>query len=246
VSRYKLTIEYDGTPYVGWQRQDSGPTVQAALEAAARAYCGAKVAVFCAGRTDAGVHASGQVAHVDIARGDPADTVRDAINSHLRDELITVLAASDVADGFHARFSATRRRYRYRILNRRPPPALDANRVWWVSTRLDAKSMAEATQVLLGHHDFSTFRATNCSSASPVKTLDRLDVTTDNDEIHVDVAARSFLYHQVRNFVGSLKLVGEGKWTMTDLRRALEAKDRTRGGPTAPPHGLCLTAVDYE
>lgn len=245
MTRYKLTIEYQGGPYVGWQRQDNGPTVQASIEDAVEAFCGERVTVQGAGRTDAGVHATGQVAHLDIVRPTDPGTVRDALNHHLKPQPIVILDAEEVDEDFHARFSARRRRYRYRIVNRRPSPALDRDFVWWVAPTLDDVAMREAASLLIGKHDFTSFRATQCGAKSPIKTLDRLDVGRDGDEIRVDAEARSFLHHQVRNLVGSLKLVGEGKWTARDLAGALAARDRTRGGPTAPARGLCLMAVDY-
>ena len=245
--RYKLTIEYDGTGLVGWQRQDNGPSVQAILEAAAAKLAGEPVVLAAAGRTDAGVHATGQVAHVDLPRAFRSDQVRDGLNFWLRGENapVVVLASTRVGDDFHARFSAVGRRYLYRIVDRRPPPVLDRFRVLWARRRLDAEAMHRAAQHLLGNHDFSTFRAAECQSASPVKTLDRLDVLRVGEEIRVTAWARSFLHHQVRNMVGSLRLVGEGKWSEADLLRALAACDRRQGGPTAPPHGLYLTEVIY-
>jgi tRNA pseudouridine38-40 synthase len=245
VTRYRLTVEYDGTGFVGWQRQDNGPSVQQALEEAVTAFCGESATVQGAGRTDSGVHATGQVAHVDIARDTDADTVCDALNFHLRPAPIAVLDAVAVGDDFHARFSATGRRYRYRILNRRPMPTLDRDRVWWVPVSLDATAMHAAAQTLVGRHDFTTFRAAICQAKSPVKTLQRLDVTRVGADIVVEAAARSFLHHQVRNMVGTLKLVGEGKWTAADLAGALAARDRAAGGPTAPAAGLYLTEVLY-
>jgi tRNA pseudouridine38-40 synthase len=245
VTRYRLTVEYDGTGFVGWQRQDNGPSVQQALEEAVTAFCGESATVQGAGRTDSGVHATGQVAHVDIARDTDADTVCDALNFHLRPAPIAVLDAVAVGDDFHARFSATGRRYRYRILNRRPMPTLDRDRVWWVPVSLDATAMHAAAQTLVGRHDFTTFRAAICQAKSPVKTLQRLDVTRVGADIVVEAAARSFLHHQVRNMVGTLKLVGEGKWTPADLAGALAARDRAAGGPTAPAAGLYLTEVVY-
>lgn len=244
--RYRLTLEYDGGPFVGWQRQDSGLGVQAVLEDAIRKLCGEEVLVYGAGRTDSGVHATGQVAHVDITKEFPADKVRDALNHHVRPHPVAVLVAEIVPEDFHARFSATKRAYLYRILNRRPQPVLDAGKVWWVAVPLDAAAMHDAAQALVGHHDFTTFRASECQSDSPVKTLDRLDVSRYGEEIHMIVEARSFLHHQVRNFAGTLKMVGEGKWRRRDLERALAAKDRAAGGPTAPPDGLYLTRVDYD
>jgi tRNA pseudouridine38-40 synthase len=245
--RYKLTVEYDGTPYVGWQWQDNGRSVQAALEAAIAAFAGHAVRVHCAGRTDAGVHALGQVVHVDLPDITRADTVRDAANAHLKlaGEPVAVIAAERVADDFEARFHATKRHYLYRILNRRAPAALDLNRVWVVHRRLDAEAMHEAAQHLVGRHDFTTFRAAECQADSPVRTLDRLDVSRRGDEIHVEASARSFLHHQVRSFVGSLERVGCGKWRPADMKAALEARDRARCGPLAPSSGLYLVRVDY-
>lgn len=245
MKRWKLTLEYDGQPFVGWQRQDNGPSVQAALERAVTAFCGETVTIFAAGRTDAGVHAAGQVAHVDIAKETTADTVRDALNFHLKPDPIAVLAAEAVSEDFHARFSATMRHYRYRVLNRRAPPALDRGRVWHVGTPLDAAAMHAAAQVLVGRHDFTSFRAVSCQADSPVKTLDALSVEAVGDEIHLQARARSFLHHQVRNIMGTLKLVGEGKWRSANVVAALAARDRGRAGPTAPPDGLCLMRVDY-
>ncbi len=243
--RVKLTIEYDGGPYVGWQRQENGRSVQEALEDAATKFALESVTVFGAGRTDAGVHALGQVAHIDLTRDWPADTVRDALNAFLKSEPIVVLAAEAVGDDFDARFSATARVYRYRICDRRPPLALDRDRLWWVSVPLDADAMHEAGQALVGHHDFTTFRAAGCQAKSPVKTVDRLSVTRERDEVTIEVAARSFLHNQVRSFAGSLKLVGDGKWTTDDVAAALAAADRTRCGPVAPAHGLYLVEVVY-
>jgi tRNA pseudouridine38-40 synthase len=245
MTRYKLTVEYDGAPFVGWQRQDNGASVQQALEDAVTGFCGETVLVEGAGRTDAGVHALGQVAHVDIEKETDAGTVRDALNYHLRGVPVSVLGAEAVDDDFHARFSAKERSYLYRILDRRPPPAVDQGRVWWVPVDLDAEAMHAAAQCLIGYHDFSTFRAAQCQADSPVKTLDDLRVTRAGDEIHIRARARSFLHHQVRNFAGTLRLVGEAKWSADDVAAALAAKDRTRGGPTAPPEGLYLVSVAY-
>ena len=243
--RYKLTLEYDGAPFVGWQRQANGPSVQEALEDAIFAFCAERVTLTGAGRTDAGVHAEGQVAHFDLARAQEPDTVRDALNAHLRPAPIAVLDAVQVADGFHARFDATRRHYVYHVINRRSPPALLRGRAWHVPQALDTRAMHEAAQALVGQHDFTTFRASECQAASPVKTLDRLDVSRAGDMILIEASARSFLHHQVRSMVGSLKLVGLGKWSARDLADALAAKDRAACGPVAPPDGLYLVRVDY-
>jgi tRNA pseudouridine38-40 synthase len=245
VPRYKITIEYDGTPFVGWQVQDNGPTVQGLLIAAIAAFTGEKVAVQGAGRTDAGVHALGQVAHFDLASERDPDKICDALNAHLRPHPIAVLAAEQVPATFDARFSATRRHYLYRIANRRADLTLERNRAWRYGRALDAAAMHAAAQRLVGNHDFTTFRAAECQAKSPVKTLDRLDVTRSREEIRVVAQARSFLHHQVRSMVGSLVLVGEGKWRADDLASALAARDRTACGPVAPPEGLYLVQVDY-
>lgn len=243
--RYKLTIEYDGGPFVGWQRQGLGISIQSELERAVEAFCGEAVRVNGAGRTDAGVHAEGQVAHIDLTRTWPTDTVRDAVNAHLRPSPIAVLSAEIVADDFDARFSAVERHYRYRILNRRAPATLERGRIWQVPRPLDADAMAEAAKVLLGRHDFTTFRSTECQAKSPVRTLDRLTVTRDGAVVTIEVSARSFLHNQVRSMTGSLALVGDGRWTAADLASALEARDRKACGPVAPPDGLALMRVDY-
>jgi tRNA pseudouridine38-40 synthase len=245
VTRWRITVEYDGTPFVGFQRQTNGPSVQAALEDAIRKFSGETVTVHCAGRTDAGVHALGQVCHFDLDRPREADTVRDAINAHLRPQPVAVLTAEEAGPDFHARLSAKGRAYRYRIVNRRAPLALDGHRAWLVQTPLDAGAMHAAAQRLIGKHDFSTFRASECQAKTPVKTLDALTVTRLGEEIDIEARARSFLHHQVRNMVGTLRLVGEGKWSADDVSAALEARDRARGGPTAPPDGLYLVAVTY-
>jgi len=243
--RYKLTIEYDGTPFAGWQWQEGTPTVQRVLTEAAAALCDHAVKVAGAGRTDAGVHALGQVAHVDLAKDWRADKLRDAINAHLRPHPVAVLAAEKADAGFDARFSAKKRHYLYRIVNRRADLALERARAWRVPRRLDADMMNAAAQRLIGKHDFTTFRSTECQAKSPVKTLDRLDVTRDGDEIRIETSARSFLHNQVRSMVGSLVLVGDGKWSAADLARALDARDRAACGPVAPPEGLYLVRVDY-
>jgi tRNA pseudouridine38-40 synthase len=243
--RYRLTLEYDGGPFVGWQRQAAGASVQGTVESAIEKLCGEQVTVTGAGRTDAGVHALGQVAHFDLAKHFEAGKVRDALNHYLRPAPIVVLDAAEVDGEFHARFSATSRHYLFRILNRRSPPALEEGRVWHVPHRLDPDAMQAAAQFLLGRHDFTTFRAAECQAQSPVKTLDRLDVSRRADEVHIQASARSFLHHQIRSFAGSLKLVGEGKWTPKDLKAALEARDRAACGPVSPPDGLYLVRVDY-
>jgi len=243
--RYKLTIEYDGGPFAGWQRQENGRSVQGSIEAALLALTGEAAAVRGAGRTDAGVHALAQVAHVDLGRDWDGDKLREALNAHLRPDPIAVLAAEVVPDGFDARFSAVRRHYLYRIVNRRAPLALDRERAWRVARPLDAEAMHQAAQVLVGTHDFTTFRAAECQAKSPVKTLDRLDVRREADEIVITASARSFLHNQIRSMAGSLKLVGEGKWRADDLRAALDARDRAARGPVAPPHALYLVRVDY-
>ncbi len=243
--RFKLTVEYDGGGFVGWQRQDNGPSVQQALEEAVAAFCGESVVVQGAGRTDAGVHALGQVAHLDLARPTSAETLRDALNFHLRPAPVAVLAAEAVGDDFHARFSATARVYHYRIVNRRAPLTLERGRAWRVSQPLDAETMHAAAQLLVGRHDFTSFRAALCQSASPVKTLDQLDVAREGETLRVVARARSFLHHQVRNMVGTLKLVGEGKWSAARVAAALAARDRAAAGPTAPAEGLYLVEVWY-
>jgi tRNA pseudouridine38-40 synthase len=243
--RYKLLIEYDGTGFVGWQAQAAGLSVQGVLAAAVEAFAGAVVVVAGAGRTDAGVHALGQVAHLDLAKDWEPDTVRDALNSCLRPHPVAVLAAEKVADDFDARFSAKRRHYLYRIVNRRADLTLDRNRAWRVARPLDAGAMHEAAQRLLGRHDFTTFRAAECQARSPVKTLDQLAVERYGEEVRVTTSARSFLHHQVRSMVGSLVLVGEGKWTADDLAAALAARERAACGPVAPPEGLYLVRVEY-
>jgi len=246
VPRYRLTLEYDGAGYVGWQRQENGPSIQGALETAIHAFCGETVTAIAAGRTDAGVHALGQVAHVDLAKDWEAETVQGAVNQHLRPQPIAILAVRQVGDDFHARFSAVERRYLYRIVCRRAPLTLDRGRAWLISRPLDAAAMHEAAQVLIGHHDFSTFRDAQCQAKSPVKTLDDLAVRQDGDLIHVVARAPSFLHRQVRSMVGSLTHVGEGKWTRADLKAALEARDRRACGVIAPPDGLYLAAVGYK
>ena len=249
MNRYKLTIEYDGRGLVGWQRQDNGPSVQQLLEEAGAKLAGHEVAVVGAGRTDAGVHAGGQVAHVDLKKDLAPDRVRDGLNFWMRAEgretQVAVLSADRVPEEFHARFSAIGRRYLYRIVNRRAPLTVLRGLAWQVTRQLDADAMHPAAQCLIGRHDFSSFRATECQAKSPLKTLDRLDVVRQGEEILIHAEARSFLHHQVRNMVGSLKWVGEGRWSADDLAAALAACDRRAGGPTAPPDGLSLTGVLY-
>ncbi len=243
--RHKLTIEYDGTPYCGWQAQGDVPSVQEHLAHAVKAFSGEAFIPRGAGRTDAGVHALGQVAHLDLEKKWDPQTIRDAMNAHLRPEPIAVLSCEAVADDFEARFSATRRHYLYRIVNRRSRLALDRDRAWLVYRALDAQAMHEAAQLLVGRHDFSTFRAAECQANSPEKTLDAIDVVRQGEEIAIRTHARSFLHTQVRSMVGSLQRVGEGSWTAKDLKDALEARDRAACGPLAPPCGLYLTKVDY-
>jgi tRNA pseudouridine38-40 synthase len=243
--RYRLTVEYDGRPYRGFQAQAGLPTLQGAIEAAIAAFSGQSVRIHGAGRTDTGVHAAGQVIHFDLDNAWEAKVVRNALNAHLAPQLLAIVEASLAAGDFHARFSAGGRRYHYRILNRAAPPALDRGRVWHVKAPLDAAGMDAAARGLIGRHDFTTFRDAACQSASPVKTLDEVNVWREGDEIGLAFAARSFLHRQVRSLVGSLAWVGEGRWSAADLAAALAARDRARCGPVAPAHGLCLMAVSY-
>jgi tRNA pseudouridine38-40 synthase len=243
--RYRLLIEYDGSDLAGWQVQQILPTVQGVIEKAIENIHGVHCRVFGAGRTDAGVHALGQVAHVDLPRAWDPFELRNALNGNFRPFRISVIEAEDVSETFHARFSATERRYLYRILNRRAPAALDQNKVWHVGVPLDSDAMHEAAQVLVGTHDFTTFRASNCQALSPIKTLDVLKVSRCGEEIEIEAASRSFLHNQVRSMVGTLKLVGEGKWTARDVEKALAQKDRTACGVVAPPFGLYLVSVGY-
>ena len=243
--RYKLIVEYDGAPFAGWQIQADQLTVQGALTAAVEALSGERTLVQGAGRTDAGVHARGQVAHVDLGKEWDADTVRDALNAHLRPYPVAVLSAEQVADDFNARTSAIKRRYLYRIINRRAELTLEAGRAWRVARPIDSAAMHAAAQHLVGRHDFTTFRSTECQAKSPLKTLDVLSVARDGDEVNVTAIARSFLHNQVRSMVGSLVAVGEGKWRSDDLVKALAARDRTACGTVAPPDGLYLMKVDY-
>ncbi len=251
--RWKLTIEYDGTPFVGWQRQENDPSVQGAIEKAIRDFCGETVTLHVAGRTDAGVHAVGQVAHADIEKTADEKTMRDAINAHLRPLPVAVVSAEPVDDAFHARFGATRRVYCYKILSgRMPAPAIEHERVWHVSRDLDAAAMHRAAQYLLGNHDFSSFRAAACQAKSPVRTLDCCDVIETKDNLsagqHIEIwaEAKSFLHHQIRNIAGALRMVGEGKWEQEEVKRVLEARDRTKNtAAMAPAHGLYFVRVDY-
>ncbi|VTZ27682.1 tRNA pseudouridine synthase A [Methylocella tundrae] len=243
--RYKLIIEYDGAPFVGWQRQANGLAVQEAIETALHALTGDRGAIRGAGRTDAGVHARGQVAHADLTKDWRPDVLRDALNAYLRPRPVAILAAERVAHSFDARFSAVRRHYLYKITNRRAPLTLEAGQSWLVKRRLDAGAMHEAAQMLLGYHDFTTFRDSECQAQSPLRTLERFDVMRTHEEIHIFAAARSFLHSQVRSMVGSLEHVGSGKWSIHDLVAALEARDRRRCGMVAPPDGLYLMQVDY-
>ncbi len=247
MSVWALVLEYEGTPFVGWQRQTNGLSVQEVLEtAAARLAGGAPVSTVVAGRTDAGVHAEAQVVQLVLPTTLNADRLREALNYHLKPHPVAVLRAAPAPEGWNARFSAVGRAYRYRILNRRARPALDAGRVWHVWAPLDAAVMHEAAQGLLGRHDFTSFRAAGCQANSPLRTLDRLDVNRYGETIEVIAEARSFLHHQVRNMVGTLKLVGEGSWRPADVGVALAAHDRSAAGPTAPPDGLFLTGVRYQ
>ena len=243
--RYRLTVEYDGGPYRGFQAQAALPTVQGEIERAVKAFCGQSLRIHAAGRTDTGVHAAGQVIHLDLDKNWPAVTVMRAINAHLMPAPIAILDARQVSDAFHARFSAVGRRYLFRILNRPGPPALERGKVWHVKAPLDAEAMDHAAQVLVGLHDFTTFRDAACQSKSPVKTLDEARVERRGEMLAVTFAARSFLHRQVRSRVGSLAEVGRGAWTADDLAAALAAADRTACGPVAPPQGLSLMAVDY-
>ncbi|MCE9650635.1 MAG: tRNA pseudouridine(38-40) synthase TruA [Parvibaculum sp.] len=244
--RYKLTIEYDGTDFCGWQSQANGGAVQDALEAGVKGFCGQDVRVHAAGRTDAGVHALGQIAHIDLEQPVRVDVLRDAVNAHLRPHPVAIVEAEEVGPEFEARFSAIRRHYLYRIVNRRAPLTLDRKQAWLVHVPLDADAMHAAAQSLIGKHDFTTFRSLQCQAKSPEKTLDELTVSRYGDEIEITARARSFLHNQVRSIVGSLKLVGDGRWSRRDLEQALKAKDRTACGPVAPPDGLYLLKVDYE
>ncbi len=245
MTRWRLTVEYDGTPFMGWQRQDHGPTVQQTLEEALARMTGQHAAITAAGRTDAGVHARAMPAHVDIARDVTPHRLREGLNALVRPQPISVIAAEPVADDWHARFSCTERRYFYRILERRPPPALDRDRVWHIGMPLDVDAMRAAAALLVGRHDYTTFRSVHCQSPSPVKTLDRLDVERADGEIHIHAEARSFLHHQVRSMTGCLALVGRGQWSADDMATALEARDRAALGFNAPPNGLYFVGASY-
>ena len=245
MTRWRLTIEYDGGPFMGWQRQEHGPSVQQALEEALNSMTGELAAVHAAGRTDAGVHALAMSAHVEIEKTLTEHRLREGLNALVRPQPISVLSAEHAPDDWHARFSCVGRRYLYRILNRRAPPALDNGRVWHIGADLDLDAMREGAARLVGRHDFTTFRSAHCQSESPVKTLDSLTASRVGDEIRVEAAARSFLHHQVRSMVGCLALVGRGQWTPADIKSALEARDRSALGFNAPPHGLYFVEAIY-
>ncbi|THD36649.1 MAG: tRNA pseudouridine(38-40) synthase TruA [Sphingomonas sp.] len=245
MTRFALTVEYDGRPFMGWQRQDHGPSVQAAVERAAHEITGETVAVHAAGRTDAGVHALGMRAHLDVARPITPFRLTEALNARLRPDPVAVLACEAVADNWHARFSCVARHYEYRIVTRRAPLTWETGLAWRVPQELDADAMADAARVLVGRHDFTTFRSAHCQADSPLRTLDRLEVVGDGERISVFVSARSFLHHQVRSMVGCLAMVGQGKWSKADLKAALEAADRTALGFNAPPDGLYFVRADY-
>jgi len=246
VTRWRLTIEYDGGPFMGWQRQEHGPSVQQTLEEALERMTGEQASFTAAGRTDAGVHALAMSAHVDVTKPLTPHRLREGLNALVRPRPISVIEVAEVADDWHARFSCVGRRYLYRILNRRAPPALDAGKVWHIAVPLDVEAMGEGAAHLVGRHDFTTFRSAQCQSDSPVKTLDSLEVTKVGDEIHVAAAARSFLHHQVRSMVGCLGLVGRGQWKPGDMLKALEARDRAALGLNAPPHGLYFVQALYD
>jgi tRNA pseudouridine38-40 synthase len=245
VTRWRLTVEYDGGPFMGWQRQDHGPSVQQALEAALQRMTGEQAVFTAAGRTDAGVHALAMATHVDVEKALTPHRLREGLNALVRPQPISVLDVAEVAEDWHARFSCTGRRYLYRILNRRAPPALDAGKVWHIAVPLDVEAMRRGAALLVGRHDFTTFRSVHCQSDSPVKTLDRLEVARRGEEIHVEAAARSFLHHQVRSMVGCLTMVGRGQWAAEDMGKALEARDRAALGLNAPPHGLYFVEAIY-
>lgn len=244
--RFKLTIEYDGTPFVGWQHQENGFSVQEAIESAITEFSGEKPRLHCAGRTDAGVHALGQVAHVDLEKKLTAFRLESALNACLRPHPISILKVEEVDSEFSARFNATKRHYEYRIVNRRAPLTIDRGKSWWVPQKLDSDKMHEAAQIFVGEHDFTTFRNIRCQAKSPIKTLDKISVSRYGESIIIEVSAKSFLHNQVRSMVGTLSRVGEGKWTKADLKKALDAKDRTKVGLNAPAEGLYLKAVSYD
>ena len=245
MTRWRLTIEYDGGPFMGWQRQEHGPSVQQTLEEALERMTGQRAAFTAAGRTDAGVHAFAMPVHVDVTKSLTSHRLREGLNALVRPQPISVLEVEEVADDWHARFSCTGRRYLYRILNRRAPPALDRGRAWHIAVPLDIEAMQQGAAMLVGRHDFTTFRSVQCQSDSPVKTLDRLDVSRVGEEVHVEATARSFLHHQVRSMVGCLALVGRGQWKPGDIGKALEARDRAALGLNAPPHGLYFAGAIY-
>jgi tRNA pseudouridine38-40 synthase len=244
--RYKVILEFDGGPFVGWQRQDNGRAVQSALEEAIFKFSGEQVAAFSAGRTDAGVHALAMPAHFDLEKPKAPGVIRDALNFHLKPEPVAVLEVVEVAADFHARFSATARRYRYRIVNRRAPLTLDKGRAWRLAPLIDAAAMNKAAQVLIGRHDFTTFRAATCQADSPVKTLNSISVFRRGEDVFIETAARSFLHHQVRSMAGSLAEVGMGRWSASDFEAAFRAADRTRCAQVAPPEGLYFLGADYD
>lgn len=245
--RFRMVVEYDGAPYVGWQRQDNGHSVQGAIEKAIFSMTGERLSLKAAGRTDSGVHAFGQVCHADLTKRWKAATLMNAVNAHLAmdEERIAILEAEEMPDTFDARFSATKRHYLYRIINRLAPIAIEAERAWHVKKPLDHERMHDAAQMLVGHHDFTTFRSSHCQAKNPNRTIERLDVTRNGELIEIRASAQSFLHNQIRSFAGTLKLAGEGKWSPEDVRDALEARDRTRCGPVAPPHGLFFMKVEY-
>jgi len=245
MTRWKLTLEYDGTSFCGWQKQINAPSVQQTLEEAIGKFAGEPIATFTAGRTDTGVHARAQVVHMDLTKETEGGVIRDAVNFYLRPHKIAVLKAEQVDSEFHARFSALKRSYRYRIINRRAPLTTQADYAWHIIKPLDISLMREGAALLLGTHDFTTFRAQDCQANSPIRTLDQLEVFQDGEEVSIHTSARSFLYHQVRNMVGTLTLVGSGRWSVSDLKMAFAACDRAKGGPTAPAHGLFFWDVSY-
>ncbi|WP_116089613.1 tRNA pseudouridine(38-40) synthase TruA [Sphingomonas crusticola] len=245
MTRFRLTVEYDGRPFMGWQRQAHGPSVQQAIEEAADTATGEAPTLFAAGRTDAGVHALAMTAHLDIAKPITPFRLMEALNGLLKPQPVAILACEIVADDWHARFSCVGRDYLYRIVNRRAPLALEAGRAWRIARPLDVDAMHQAAQALVGRHDFTTFRSAHCQAESPIKSLDRLDVRRDGDAVLIEAAARSFLHHQVRSMVGCLGLVGQGHWAVDDMRSALEARDRTKLGLNAPADGLYFTSARY-